>query len=55
MSSSERITRTKGWGIVELPSRYPWFRDELIHPERFARAYKGPKLGNRLFDFLSGS
>jgi hypothetical protein len=51
-----RVCKTIEWIVQSYdPRRYPWFRDEFIHPERFAQTYKGPKLGNRLVDFLSGS
>jgi DNA-binding transcriptional LysR family regulator len=51
-----RVRKTIEWIVQSYdPRRYPWFRDEFIHPERFAQIYKGPKLGNRLVDLLSGN
>ena len=42
-----RIRRTIEW-IIEMydPRRFPWFRDEFIHPDRFPEIYKGAPLGN---------
>jgi DNA-binding transcriptional LysR family regulator len=43
----ERIRRTIDWiAQVYDPRRFPWFRDEFIHPERFGEIYKGPELKN---------
>ena len=40
-----RIHQTIDWVIqIYDPRRYPWFRDEFIHPDRFADLYKGPAL-----------
>ena len=46
-----RIRRTIEW-LVQCydPRRYPWFRDEFIHPERFAELYKGGPLPSSLAD-----
>ncbi len=47
-----RIQRTIEW-LVQCydPRRYPWFRDEFIHPDRFSEMYKGGPLPNTLADF----
>jgi DNA-binding transcriptional LysR family regulator len=47
-----RIQRTIEW-LVQCydPRRYPWFRDEFIHPSRFAQLYKGGPLASTLADF----
>lgn len=43
----DRVRRTIEWvGQVYDPRRFPWFRDEFIHPDRFAEIYKGPALEN---------
>lgn len=46
-----RIQRTIEW-LVQCydPRRYPWFRDEFIHPSRFSELYKGGPLPNTLAD-----
>jgi DNA-binding transcriptional LysR family regulator len=37
-----RIARTIEWIQQAFdPRRFPWFRDEFIHPDRFADIYKG--------------
>ena len=44
-----RIRRTIDWLIQAYdPRRFPWFRDEFIHPERFAEIYKGGLLKSAL-------
>ena len=47
-----RVRRTIEWLIQCYdPRRYPWFRDEFIHPERFSEIYKGGPLAAVLSDF----
>ena len=48
-----RIGRTIEW-IMQIydPRRYPWFRDELIHPENFPDVYKGRPQINLVGEFL---
>ena len=48
-----RIRQTIEW-ITEVfdPRRYPWFRDEFIHPDRFGEIYKGPAPKNAFGDIL---
>jgi DNA-binding transcriptional LysR family regulator len=37
-----RIRKTIDWIIQAYnPRRYPWFRDDFLHPNRFAEIYKG--------------
>ena len=45
-----RIQQTIEW-VMQIfdPRRYPWFRDEFIHPSRFADLYKGPPLSHAFF------
>jgi len=48
-----RIGRTIEW-IMQVfdPRRFPWFRDEFIHPDRFKEIYKGPPVKNAFGDVL---
>ena len=48
-----RIQQTIEWVMqVFEPRRYPWFRDEFIHPDRFADHYKGPPLSRAFVNTL---
>jgi len=49
---ASRIQRTIEW-LVQCydPRRYPWFRDEFIHPNRFPELYKGGPMASTLVDF----
>jgi DNA-binding transcriptional LysR family regulator len=44
-----RIQKTIDW-IIRCydPRRFPWFRDEFIHPDRFPEIYKGRPLESML-------
>jgi DNA-binding transcriptional LysR family regulator len=45
-----RVKRIIDWIVQSFdPQRYPWFRDEFIHPEKLAAEYKGEPLVNTLF------
>jgi len=48
-----RIGRTIEW-IMQIfdPRRFPWFRDEFIHPDRFPEIYKGGLPKNALMEAL---
>jgi DNA-binding transcriptional LysR family regulator len=47
-----RIRKTIDWLIqVYDPRRFPWFRDERIHPDRFPDLYKGKALRGALVSF----
>jgi DNA-binding transcriptional LysR family regulator len=48
-----RIGRTIEW-ILQIfePRRFPWFRDEFIHPDRFPEIYKGAPPRTALADIL---
>ena len=38
-----RVQKTIDWVIQCFdPRRYPWFRDEFVHPDQFSKLYKGP-------------
>jgi DNA-binding transcriptional LysR family regulator len=44
-----RIRRTIDWIVRSFdPGRFPWFREEFIHPSRFAELYKGGPLPGML-------
>ena len=44
-----RIRKTIDWLIqIYDPRRFPWFRDEFVHPKRFAELYKGVMPANAL-------
>ena len=51
-----RIQRTIEWLIQCYdPRRYPWFRDEFIHPDQYPALYKGEPLPGALTDFWTAS
>jgi len=42
-----RVSRMIDWAMKAFsPQKYPWFRDEFIHPSDLAKAYVGEPLGN---------
>ena len=46
-----RIQRTIDWITRSFdPRRFPWFRDEFIHPDRFPEVYKGGALAAMLLN-----
>ena len=46
-----RIRKTIDWAAQSFDShKYPWFREELIHPSRFPELYKGKPLSNQLLN-----
>ena len=36
------------------PQKFPWFRDEFIHPRELASAYRGEPLVNMFAGFMGG-
>lgn len=45
-----RVKRTIDWITQSFdPQRFPWFRDEFIHPDKLAELYRGDPLVNSLF------
>jgi hypothetical protein len=45
-----RVKRTIDWIVQSFdPQRFPWFRDEFIHPDKLAETYRGEALVNSLF------
>ena len=51
-SDAKRIARIRGTidCLIQIydPRRFPWFRDEFVHPARFAEIYKGKVLTSAL-------
>ena len=46
-----RIQKTIDWLIQAYdPHKFPWFRDEFIHPDRFTKIYKGEPLATVFAD-----
>jgi len=47
-----RIRRTIDW-LAQCydPRRFPWFRDEFVHPDLFSQTYKGGPLVSAMPDF----
>ena len=44
-----RLRKTIDWIVRAFdPGRFPWFREDFIHPARFAEIYKGRPLTNTL-------
>ena len=51
-----RVRRMIDWLIESFdPKKFPWFRDEFIHPSDLAREYRGPPLVNLLEGFAGVS
>jgi DNA-binding transcriptional LysR family regulator len=50
-----RVKRTIDWIVQSFdPQRFPWFRDEFIHPNDLAKEYHGDPLVNSLFAGYAG-
>lgn len=48
-----RVKRTIEWIIQSFdPQRFPWFRDEFIHPNKLSELYKGEPLANLFAGYL---
>ena len=44
------------WAIKAFsPQKFPWFRDEFIHPDELASAYRGEPLVNMFAGFGGGA
>jgi len=51
-----RIARMIDWAIQAFsPQKFPWFRDEFIHPYELAKAYRGEPLVNMFAGFVGGT
>jgi DNA-binding transcriptional LysR family regulator len=47
-----RVSRMIDWAIKAFsPQKFPWFRDEFIHPNELAQAYRGEPLVNLFAGF----
>jgi DNA-binding transcriptional LysR family regulator len=51
-----RVHRLIDWVIDAFsPQKFPWFRDEFIHPAELEKTYRGEKLVNMFAGFVSGT
>jgi DNA-binding transcriptional LysR family regulator len=51
-----RVHRLIDWVVDAFsPQKFPWFRDEFIHPAELEKAYRGEKLVNMFAGFVSGT
>jgi DNA-binding transcriptional LysR family regulator len=51
-----RVSRMIDWAIKAFsPQNFPWFRDEFIHPNELAAAYRGEPLVNMFAGFGGGT
>jgi len=49
-----RVRRLIDWTIAAFdPKKFPWFRDEFIHPDDLAKAYRGGPLVNLFEGFVT--
>jgi DNA-binding transcriptional LysR family regulator len=49
-----RVRRMIDWLIAAFdPKRFPWFRDEFIHPNDLPKEYKGPSIVNLFEGFFA--
>jgi DNA-binding transcriptional LysR family regulator len=52
---SPRVARMIEWAIQSFsPQKFPWFRDEFIHPSELSRLYMGEPLVNMFAGFMGG-
>ncbi len=48
-----RVARLIDWAVQAFsPKKFPWFRDEFIHPYQLEKAYKGEPLVNMFSGFI---
>jgi DNA-binding transcriptional LysR family regulator len=48
-----RVSRMIDWAIKAFsPQKFPWFRDEFIHPDELAKVYRGEPLVNMFAGFM---
>jgi len=48
-----RVARLIDWAVQAFsPKKFPWFRDEFIHPYQLEKAYKGEPLVNMFSGFV---
>jgi DNA-binding transcriptional LysR family regulator len=51
-----RVSRMIDWAIQAFsPQKFPWFRDEFIHPSQLDSAYRGEPLVNMFAGFMGGA
>ena len=50
-----RVSRLIEWAIQAFsPEKFPWFRDEFIHPNELMNVYRGEPLVTMVNDIRSG-
>jgi len=50
-----RVSRMIDWAIKAFsPQKFPWFRDEFIHPDELEKTYRGEPLVNMFAGFIGG-
>jgi DNA-binding transcriptional LysR family regulator len=48
-----RVSRMIDWAIKAFsPQKFPWFRDEFIHPDELGKVYRGEPLVNMFAGFM---
>jgi DNA-binding transcriptional LysR family regulator len=48
-----RVKRTIDWIVQSFdPQRFPWFRDEFIHPDKLSDIYRGEPLANLFAGYM---
>ena len=51
-----RVSRVIDWAIQAFsPQKFPWFRDEFIHPSELGKAYRGEPMVNMFAGFMGGA
>jgi DNA-binding transcriptional LysR family regulator len=51
-----RVSRVIDWVIEAFsPQKFPWFRDEFVHPRDLAKGYRGEPLVNMFAGFMGGA
>jgi len=51
-----RVSRLIDWAIKAFsPQKFPWFRDEFIHPDELTAAYHGEPMANMFAGFGGGT
>lgn len=51
-----RVSRMIDWAIQAFsPQKFPWFRDEFIHPSELGKAYRGEPMVNMFAGFMGGA
>ena len=51
-----RVSRMIDWAVQAFsPQKFPWFRDEFIHPSELGKAYRGEPMVNMFAGFMGGA